>query len=111
MKRDLPLVGERFPGVFGTHRDGHDLDALNLVQRLHVNDAHGAGPGESDLHADLLTHSGFGLQALGFGPGPKPGAWSRAPDPAHSSTSRVGFVTAIVRTSSTEKPASSSRCA
>src|SRR4029079_3837876 len=69
---------------------------------LHMNDAHGAGPRQTNLHQGLLEWEGEKLPYL---------LTSSLLNELHSSTSRVGIVTAIVRTSSSEKPASSRRCA
>src|SRR5215510_9915893 len=84
VKRNLPLLG-KFLSTFGrTACQGDDFDAADLLQRLHVNLAHGPSPGETQF-----DRGGGG----------------------HSSISRVGLVTAIVRTSPVENPASRSFCA
>src|SRR5262245_16569060 len=83
MKRNFPLLGKFLSTFGGTACQSDDFDAADLLQRLHVNLAHGPTPGETQFDR-------------GGG---------------HSSISRVGLVTAIVRISSVENPASRSFCA
>ena len=57
VKRNLPFVGERLPALRRAAGDRHDLDAVDLLQRLHVNDAHGARSRQTNLH--LERHSTY----------------------------------------------------
>src|SRR6185503_15008041 len=88
--RDAPLRGERLPALRRAAVDRDDFDAGDLLERFHVDRAHRAGSCETDFHRRRIISRQRGV---------------------YSSINRVGFVTAMVRTSSAVNPPSSSRCA
>ena len=110
MKRDLPLVGERFPRFFGPAGDRHHFDAGNLPKRLHVYDAHGAGAASAIF---ILRFFVGKLRIRGVSQTTnlltyQPHRNSRSPVIPRPSASGCD---GQIRTSSTEKPASSRCCA
>ena len=53
MKRNLPLAGKCLAAFWRAACYGHDLDVIELPERLYVRRAHGAGPCQTNLHCAI----------------------------------------------------------